>query len=275
MAEIPAPETKNAPEEPGESRPVVVQKEKEEAIAIELRFVFVEMLFALAIAEVATRAANLVLSGVKITEVAYPYTHLLLATLIIASSWIGWKNSAATGNKSPVKEIFSPGFLVLLLDVALVIFYFILVRGVEEPSNSEIKASAENETTWSLIIFIGYFAWDVLTKAVPLSGNKGIIRRLFSKNLWGRGWVSAGCAFLTLLIWGFFHNATAPDVVVLTDVTLILLVLLFRALKEWLNKDAHTPGIVSIICALLFLVSLIGTLFCQVMHSGGNVTNRS
>jgi hypothetical protein len=233
-------------------------KTAQETAAVELRFIFVELLFAMAIAEVATKVATLTTQGVK---ELYPYTHILLATLLIASSWIGWKNSAAKGNKSPVKEIFGLGFLVLLLDVVLVIFYFILVRTAEEPENHVLRPpSAREETLWTLFILLGYLAWDVLTKAFPRSGNERFLRRCFSGGegeLWERGWVTLICILLAVMIWGLFGEASKATVVTLTDVSLIFLVLLFRALKEWLNKEAHTNGWVSIICAALLAATLV------------------
>jgi hypothetical protein len=204
-----------------------------DALGIELRFVFVEMLFALTIAEVATQVATLAADGLGITQAPSSYSHLFLAIIVVAASWIGWKNSEAAGNKLPVEEIFSLGFWVLLLDVALVIFYFILVRGAEKSINGVVTPSVANETKWILIIFIGYFVWDVLTKAVPHVEHKSLRKRLFGQELWGRGWISFTCVALAVLIWFVSRGVSTQAGVVLTDVSLIALALLFRSLKQW------------------------------------------
>src|SRR5690349_19625283 len=63
----------------------------------ERRFVFVQLLFSLAIAEVVRQVAEL--HSHKISDAVPAYTHLLLALLVIATSWMGWSTAAA------VKEI--------------------------------------------------------------------------------------------------------------------------------------------------------------------------
>lgn len=200
--------------------------------AAEIRFVFVEMLFALTIAEVATQVATMVSDGVGIRAGSSSYAHLLLATMLVAASWIGWKNSVAKGNQVPVSNVFDLGFLVLVLDVALVVCYFILVRGAEKPHDGIIIHSANNETLWILIVFVGYFLWDVLTKAVAPSSERPFLKRLFGPELWKRGRISFVCLLLALLIWFFLRSVSNQGSVVLADTSLLALVFLFRALKD-------------------------------------------
>jgi hypothetical protein len=220
--------------------------------AIEIRFVFVEMLFALTIAEVATQVATLVEGGVGLREAASSYTHLLLATILVAASYIGWKNSVAKGNRSPVEEVFRLGFLVLLLDLALVVFYFILARGAEKPVHQVVTPSAQNETTWILIIFVGYFIWDVLTKAVPTVTGRSFVRRIFGIELWERGWITFVCVLLAGLIWWLLKNASSQTGVVLADLSLLSLVLLFRAFKAKTTRW-------TLVCSVVLLVALMGS----------------
>lgn len=220
--------------------------------AIEIRFVFVEMLFALTIAEVATQVATLVEDGVGLREAASSYTHLLLTTVLVAAGYIGWKNSVAKGNRSPVKEVFRLGFVVLLLDLALVVFYFILARGAEKPVRQIVTPSAKNETTWILIIFVGYFIWDVLTKAVPTVTGRSFMKRLFGIELWERGWITFVCVLLAGLIWLLLKSASTQTGVVLADITLLSLVLLFRAFKAKTKRW-------TIVCSVALIVTLIGS----------------
>lgn len=51
---------------------------------------FVGMLFALAIAEVAVRSSDIVNSDLDGWAKAPAITHLILATMVIATSWVGW-----------------------------------------------------------------------------------------------------------------------------------------------------------------------------------------
>src|SRR4051812_18857959 len=62
----------------------------------ERRFVFVQLLFSLTIAEVARRFADLRAQGHAWLDVLPVYTHLLLATVVITTSWLGWSHSVAS-----------------------------------------------------------------------------------------------------------------------------------------------------------------------------------
>jgi len=207
-----------------------------------LRFVFVQMLFALTVGEIARQIASLV-DQIGIKEAASSYTHLLLALILVATSWVGWTRSVAPGNRLPVNLVFSLPFLILLVDVALVVFYFIIVKGVEVPGAGArmVTPSSENETFWVLVVFAGYFLWDFLTKAVASvtaefgngpTSQPGFWKRLSGKEFWSRGWVSLLCVVIALGTWWKLGGISGQWGVVWTDIALISLVFLFRALKQ-------------------------------------------
>ena len=136
-------------------------------IAIEdpLRFTFVEMLFALAVSQVAMSAADL--AGLAKSSAELPsLAHLVLCLFVIATSWVGWRRSQSPGAKPPIASIFSIRFGELLLDVLLVIFYFILVKSIEIEQvlgNPKLSApSANPEALWISLIFVVYVAWDLI-----------------------------------------------------------------------------------------------------------------
>ena|SRR5271157_6652220 len=131
-----------------------------------LRHEFVGMMFAVTIGEVGLQTASLIKAGHYLHYLP-AYSHLILATVLIAASWVGWTRSPSPGARQDVGAIFSAEFLILLVDVALVILYFILVQAVdfsEGPGPS--RASAAPEAFWLLWIFSLYLVWDVLTKIV-------------------------------------------------------------------------------------------------------------
>jgi len=198
-----------------------------------LRFGFVEMLFALTAAEIAIQFADLVLKVPRILSSAPAYTHLVLALSLVATSWVGWSKSEALGNIKDVESVFSWEFLVLLLDVLLVILYFIIVKGVDSEKTPDghitIVPSAENETLWIMVVFAVYLIWDFLTKFV-ISEQKTVRARL--SEFWNRGWVSVVCLLLAIFGWYTLRAVQGPRNVVLADVSLLSLVFLFRALKE-------------------------------------------
>jgi hypothetical protein len=132
-----------------------------------LRHEFVGMMFALAIGEVAVQASVLVRAG-NWMHFLPAYSHLFLAAIVIAASWVGWTLSPSPGARQDVRNVFQFSFVVLLLDVFLVVVYFILAKTVDIAGEGTIKlnASARPETFWILVIFGAYFVWDVITKIV-------------------------------------------------------------------------------------------------------------
>ena len=80
-----------------------------------LRHEFVGMMFAVTIGEVGLQVASLVQAKHYIHFLPF-YFHLLLATIVITSSWVGWSLSQAPGARRDVKGVFTWGFVTLLLD---------------------------------------------------------------------------------------------------------------------------------------------------------------
>jgi hypothetical protein len=198
------------------------------------RFIFVQLLFSLTAAEIARQSAELTLQGRPWSEALPAYTHLLLATAVVVTSWVGWSASKAS-LRLTVTSVFGWPFLILLTDVFLVILYFILVRGAEIPKPGEtLVASPVNEAVTVALIFAGYFAWDVLTKAVVRGEGTpaAFLYRLCGSTMWERGWISFVCMLLGLLADCFLHSVTSGIGVVLVDASLLCLVFLFRAMKE-------------------------------------------
>jgi len=105
---------------------------------------FVGMVFALAIGQVAIEGAPIANSDLSFVECLPAYAHLALATLVIATSWVGWGRSRQS--ESDVKSAFSRDFLELLVDLWLVMVYFFITKGVDANTNGTpivITASLE------------------------------------------------------------------------------------------------------------------------------------
>lgn len=206
---------------------------------------FVGMLFALAIAEVAVRSGEIVNSGLDMSTQAPALSHLFLAGAVIATSWVGWGWSKY--GLSNVTHVFTRDFVELALDVWLVAVYFFIVQGaerlVEVNDITTIQPSITVESLWILVMFGTYVAWDLWTKG----------RR------WGqllqRGWATIVCA--SLAAWTFWSlrglHGTVP--VVLGDLCLLMLVVLFRAMKLQ-NFSDHTRSSWAwiVVLAVLWLV---------------------
>ena len=203
----------------------------------QLRFTLVEMLFALAISEVGLEISQYYLNNQHLKFFDYPHvlSHVILATYILISSWIGWQVSISPGNLKAIRTVFDLQFLILLVDVALVLCYFILIKGVESPK--EYTPSAHIESLWSVVIFALYLFWDFLTKFFHSRIENG--RKIIHFDLFGffkRGWITILCLALVSGIFAFMeHSATAFEVV-LVDMALLAVFILFRGLKTDIHK---------------------------------------
>ena len=194
-----------------------------------LRHEFVGMMFAVTIGEVGLQVAPLVQHGDALHWLP-AYSHIFLATFVIATSWVGWSLSVSPGARKDVTGVFQLEFVFLLLDVAMVITYFILVRTVDFADDSMPHVgSGEEVARWFIVIFGLYLAWDFVTKVLIY------VRDRNAKSSWApegaRMVPTVVCFAFTLLVWQ--QAGMADDVHRMTvDLALLSLVLLFRALKD-------------------------------------------
>lgn len=232
----------------------------------ERRFIFVQLLFSLTAAEIARQTGELYLHGPGWREALPAYAHLALATAVVITSWVGWSASPASSRRRlRVDSVFGWPMLVLLTDVALVVLYFILVRGAEIPKSGEhLVPSAENETVIVAWVFVGYFLWDVLTKAVvpvedephpPLvvpvekKPHPPFLQRVVGGPMRDRGWVSLVFVPAGVVAWLIVGPCRSAGGVVWADACLLSLVLAFRAMKERHWKLSVVFGVLSVIAA--------------------------
>jgi hypothetical protein len=205
-----------------------------------LRHEFVGMMFAVAIGEVGLQTAAL-LQASQIIPFLPAYSHLILATLVIATSWVGWTLSLAPGARHDVRGIFEWEFVVLLLDVLLVILYFVLVRSVDFAKDQAAPhiAPASNVAGLIVVIFALYLMWDFLTKVLVSWKHRDDPKRPMKQHFDSLWWRSNGVRMLPSLLCLITSSVTVrlfktvdPPHMLTADIALIALVLLFRALKD-------------------------------------------
>lgn len=214
-----------------------------------LRHEFVGMMFAITIGEVGLQAAALVQAGHWVHFLP-AYAHLFLATVVVATSWVGWSLSAAPGARRDVQGVFQWEFFVLLLDVSLVIVYFILVRTIDfgKEATPPRTDPASSVARWILLIFGLYLLWDILTKIIISGRDRETSKKKFLQHFDRPWWRSVGsrmfptvvCCVLALLIWCLVQSADPPHYLT-ADLSLFCLVLFFRALKELVSVYYQPP----------------------------------
>ena len=232
-----------------------------------LRHEFVGMMFAITIGEVGLQVAALVQSGHP-AHFLPAYAHLLLATVVVATSWVGWSLSVAPGARQDVRGIFQWEFVVLLLDVSLVITYFILVRTVDfskERTPPRIDP-ASTVASWIVLIFILYFVWDCVTKILIYRKKP---EGQWLKNYGSRMLPTVVCLVVACTIQRKVQTADLPHRLT-ADFALISVVLLFRALKDLASacfpREVKSPPVAFFNRAKL---PVLWTLVCATGITGG------
>ncbi len=209
---------------------------------LNLRHGFVAMLFALTAGQIAISAADLVeiwnASAVGL-DVLAPLAHLLLALVIVTTSWVGW--SLVTARSKPVEHPFDCLFFVLILDVLLVVIYFVIVRAVEidRITNTISEPSASQEARWIMFMFVVYLVWDVVHDVQIKKGNWFVA--VFASV------VSLVAAVMVRVVYSWLSSHESVWCVVFADIALLGVVIGFRALKgvekplaDWIGPKDHS-----------------------------------
>ncbi len=192
-----------------------------------LKHEFVGMMFAVTVGEIGIKAADVIRFG-NFSDHIPAYTHLVLSLVLVALSWVGWTKSRSPGAQSDVIGIFDKAFLILLVDVLLVICYFILVRFsdfVQEGAAPKYEPSAAPECQWICVIFGIYILWDLLTKSKKGMDKDAMIRAIY------RTLVTVICFSISFLIMRMYSNVQVSNIPAV-DFALISLLFLFRAGKS-------------------------------------------
>src|SRR5262249_9001721 len=129
----------------------------------DLRFLFIQMLFSLVIAEIAMQFATLISQKRPLPDASPILAHLLLVTIVVTTSWVVWCASVANEQHPEyhLHEVFSWPYALLLIDVGLVICYFVIAKaaGIPTANTDPITPSAERGSFWLMIFFAGYILW--------------------------------------------------------------------------------------------------------------------
>lgn len=241
---------------------------------LQVGLTFVELMFAVAVGDTAAQVAKVTqfesqMSGTTLEnywQLSPAISHLLLVLIIIATSWVGWSHSSVTRKyMSELKEAFSDKFpwlisfpfLMLLIDVFLVVCYFVLSEAVELPDQktSKFTPSATPEIGWVLLILATYVVWNFVScfharwvENQPFLGNR-------------RGWrILAAMGSMLIPVFAYCTNASPSSTkgILMIDGALLLAILLFRL--RIVDSDSHL-AISGILRAILFFMGAFALIY--------------
>jgi hypothetical protein len=227
-----------------------------------LRIDFVGMAFGLAIGEIGLEIGKLYDAGIRLRDHWYLGTHILLSIYIIASSWIGWQLSPSQGNKDKLKDSFSIQFVILLIDLLLVICYFIIVQSI---GKDPLRPSCSTQIFWSKIIFIVYIIWDFFSKCFvedPVScKSKFINNKPDLKKYLNRVYQAPICLVIIWFIISPISEDHRANAVLCADLLLIFVFVLFRGLKGFDRTPSKVFLYVFLPSILLIITYVVYKLF--------------
>jgi hypothetical protein len=204
-----------------------------------VRHEFVGMMFAVTIGEVGLQVASLMQAKPFFHFLPF-YSHLFLATIVITSSWVGWTLSQAPGARRDVTGVFTWGFITLLLDVFLVVTYFILVRTIELGKGKEPDRIDPPDTVALLILvmFSLYLLWDLITKIFAYEKARD---GEWIRNCGLRMVPTLVCLVIAIIIRNQLKNVDLVHYID-ADAALLALALLFRGLKDGISAGLPRSG---------------------------------
>jgi hypothetical protein len=216
---------------------IAAENQNNESAKDVLRETFVEMLFALAVGQIAVNVAAIVTIPEKFITKLPAFSHSGVALLLIATSWVGWRQSNSPGMKKLITSVFSMPFIGLLMDVVLVVLYFIVVQKVEVDLSATpplLKAASVLPEAMGLMWVFGTYAlWDLIADVL----SENCIPKAIRFRLWKMFRAALVSMFTSLFCFGLValvawqgHEASVIGVVAL-DVALAATILLFRSAK--------------------------------------------
>jgi hypothetical protein len=211
----------------------------------------VQFLFSLCVANIAVFAAALAtIDPLWDLKKLACISHLTLALVVIWTSWFGWRQSVER-DSADESHILSKGALLTLLDLSLVILYFILVRSADlmdvgQSKQGSLQAHLESPTPHPearvlLSIYMVYLAWDLMSKwgnhVLPWK-NRGTETNDLTANIkWKWPYPSFICVVLAglLVLFGTsrVHKSGNVWASVFFDLALISIMLFFRFAKDY------------------------------------------
>jgi hypothetical protein len=206
----------------------------------ELRHEFIAMVFAFAVGDIGLQLAPLMKLG-WVPALFPAYSHLTLASVVIAASFVGWTQSPSAGGRRDVKKVLELEFIILLMDMFLVLMYFMLVRAYdftpsEDGKSFNYTADAGREARWIVAIFAVYLLWDILAKVFIVDRMSQDYSKTFCERVHDalpRMIPTVLCLIISILLYYFVVRRLKPARVIIADATLICLILLFRAFKDF------------------------------------------
>jgi uncharacterized membrane protein len=172
------------------------------------------------------------------------FSHLVLAMLVVVTSWIAWTVAFLNGDSKAPTEVVSAQTLMVIFDIAIVTVYFNFIRivgNMRRSKESFPQYKQQHASFWVALILTMYVAWDILAWSIAGDpSNMNLDNPTEKYSFWLYSWATPSCATLAWLVFYLQINGTIRRLVE-SDISLIFLLLLFRTLKQMSHTIEPTP----------------------------------
>ena len=216
-------------------------------------WLFISFLYASIIVDIAKGFYRVITYSLEKPKRVAVGSHLVLASFVVGTSWVAWTLAFENGDVSAPKGVISLQSLLLIIDFVILAVYFGFVtiiggeREVGENPGSR-KPYYKHASCWVGKILTMYVVWDFFGFfLIPKSGGSTATATTppFETHFWAHSWMSFLCASLAGLAFLWLRRIRSDRVlwVVMGDVSLIMLILFYRALKQMSYAEPPTPGL--------------------------------
>jgi hypothetical protein len=193
---------------------------------------FLDLLYAIPLADLATRVSATELKGIP----AEGWTEIALVLAVITFGWVGHHNNRRRESKRRRAGDFGflqKRFLQFLIEVLIIVAYFGLAERVtlQVPSGHS-HASANWQSAWLVVIFVLYLVWDILD-VINAKGDANWQRRAGRGRNVTIGALAVLLGGLALVHW--LHPQSAGWIA-MADLIAIALMYAYRAVQEHVTK---------------------------------------
>jgi hypothetical protein len=166
-------------------------------------------------------------------------SHLILAALVVGTSWIAWTQAFVSGDVIAPKEVISLRALMVIIDFTILTMYFNFasIVGKIRKSNKESGDYQKHASFWVSLILTMYLAWDAFSYYLfPYLANSN-----HKTDFLRHSWSTALCVGIAWIVFYLQQHRHKLRDLVQSDISLIALILFFRALKQMSHTDPSLP----------------------------------
>jgi hypothetical protein len=216
-------------------------------------WLFISFLYASIIVDIAKDFDKVVTCSLEKPKRVAVGSHLVFASFVVGTSWVAWTLAFVNKDVFAPKEVISLQSSLLIVDFVILAMYFsfaTIIGGERESGDNPglRKPYYKHSSSWVGKILTMYVVWDIFAYfLIPKFGEGSMITATTppsETHFWAHSWMSFLCASLAWLAFLWLRRIRSDRMlaVVMGDLSLIMLILFYRALKQMSHAQPLPSG---------------------------------